>query len=243
MQFVKAFGLAALAAVAAMAFLGAGSASAQEHKIVLCKKLVTLCGVNDLWPSLTKIFALAEDPELQTSIGNILCEDSLVTAELAEEIGSPLKAKNITATFGKLPTPTLGTGCEGVCVESGGKPNVESIHAEIQSLEVIVEPENKYSLRGTGLALILNCPLVGTCVYRGENLISPIKHDGLHLAHKFEDPSNLPLAEFKETLNRQTSHGGSVFCPATSLWLANYTLYLVKAPSGTEGLAWPALDK
>ncbi len=242
MQFVKAFGLAALAAVAAMAFLGAGSASAQEHtEIVLCKELVKLCGDKQLWPASTILSALATNPELKTSIGNITCEDSVVTGELENEIGTTLTSKSLSVTFGKLPTPTLGTGCTGVCVESGGKPNPESIHVELTELSVTVGAEDKYSLQGTGLALILNCPLVGTCVYRGEKVVSPISHDGLHAAHP--DPTNLPLARFEETLTRQASHGGSVFCPATSLWIANYVLYLAKAPNGETGLVWPALDK
>ncbi len=243
MRSAKEFGFTAIAALITIMFLNINIASAQEHKIVLCKQLVTLCGSGDLWPSLTKIFWLAKDIQLHTSIGLVLCDDSIVTAELSEEIGSPLKTKNITAAWGALPTPTLGEGCKGVCVESGGTPNKESIHITVESMEFILEPEHKYSLRLTGLLLLLNCPFVGTCVYRGVNVVAPIKHDGLHEAHNFGDPLNLPLADFSETLNRQVTHGGSVFCPSTATCLANYVLYLAKSPSSAEGLAWPALDK
>jgi hypothetical protein len=158
----------------------------------------------------------------------------VLTGELVKETGSSLKAQNTTMTFGKLAAPTLGTGCTGPCVEGGA----ERIHAELTALEVTVEPADQYSLRGTGLASILNCLFGITCVYRGENVVRPIKHDGKHSAHKGAE--NLPLAKFEETLARQTTHGGSSFCPATSLWRANYVLYLA-GPSGEEGLAWPSL--
>jgi hypothetical protein len=234
MRLTKALGLAIMAALVAMAFLGASNASAQ-HQIALCKSLVVLCGADELWKAGTEILALAANPKLETSIGNITCEDSKVKAKLSTTLGNPLVASNPEVSFGVLPTPTLGTGCTGICVN--GNPN--SIHVQLEKLEVIVEAINKYSLRGTGLALILNCPF-GTCVYRGVDLVSPIKHDGTHLEHPNAD--NLPLAEFAETLNRQTSHGGSIFCPSTSKWTASYVLTLAHH-EGVSGLAWPSLDK
>jgi len=235
MRLTKVLGLAFVAAVAAMAFLGASTASAQEHQIALCKSLVTLCGANELWKAGAVILALAEGAKLETSIGNIVCQDSVVEATLATTLGNPLTSSSASVAFGVLPKPELGNGCTGVCV--GGNPN--SVHVTLEKLEVIVAPVDNYSLRGTGLALILNCPLVGTCVYRGVDLVSPIKHDGKHSSHT---GTNLPLAEFAETLNRQTSHGGSIFCPATSKWTANYVLTLVKE-GATSGLGWPSLDK
>ncbi len=241
MRFTKALGFAAIAAVAAMAFIGSSTASAQTHEIVLCKKLVALCPKGELWPSLSTILLLAKEPKKASSLGTTACEDSLITAQLATEIGNPLTTKNITMTEGILPTPKLGVGCTGPC--TGG----ENIHHEVEKIEFIIEAakgleeSHGYALRWTGLSLLLNCPIVGTCVYRWVDRVSPIKHDGKHELHKGAE--NLPLAAFEETLNRQTTHGGSVFCPATTTWTATYTLYLVHSPDGqTSGLGWPALD-
>jgi hypothetical protein len=239
MRFAKAFVLAALVAVAATAFVGASTASAQ-HEIVLCKELVTLCPNGSLWPSLTKLFALAENPELESSLGIIKCPDSEVTAEIATDIGAVVTTKNITGVFGSLHAlelgKTLGEGCTGPCVQG----QTEAIHVTLEALELIVEPIDKYSLRGTGLALILKCPFGVTCVYRGTNVITPIVHDGKHARHP--NATNLPLAKFEETLARQTTHGGSSLCPSTSLWRANYVLYLAES-GGVAGLVWPSLDK
>ncbi len=245
MRFAKALGLAAIAAVAAMAFIGTGTASAQEkHEITICEKLVVLCPEGELWPSLSVALFLAENPELKSSLGTIKCPDSVITAELADEVNEPLTSKGITAQFGVLPTPELGASCTGPCTNGTAK----NIHAELEKLEIIIETVakeklteyHKYAVRGTGLALLLNCPIVGTCVYRGVDRVSPIKHDGKHELHKGAE--DLPLAEFEEPLERQTTHGGSVFCPATSIWNAKYTLYLIHAPGGKTGLGWPSLD-
>ncbi len=242
MRFTKALGLAVLAAVAAMAFLGSSTASAQKHEIVLCKQLVALCPDGEAWPALSVALFLAEDPILKSGLGTTLCEDSLITAELASEIGNPLTSKNITAQFGILPTPKLGANCTGPCTNGA----TETIHAELEKLEVIIQTNNGlegqhgYAVRGTGLALLLNCPIIGTCVYRGADRVSPIKHEGKHELHKGAE--NLPLAEFEETLERQTTHTGSVFCPSASVWNSRYALYLVHAPGGSSsGLGWPSL--
>ncbi len=237
MRFNKAFGLAIIVATAAMAFLGSSTVSAQIHEVVLCKELVTLCPNGALWPSLSTALFLVESPELKSSLGTIKCEDSIMTAELASEIGNPLSSKNTIMQFGVLPTPKLGANCTGPCM----KEAQENIHTALEKLEYIVEPGDVYTLRLTGLLLLLNCPIVGTCTYRWVDHVLPIKHDGRHELHKGAE--NLPLVEFVEILTRQTTHGGSIFCPSTTLWEGNYVLYLILSPDGsTSGLGWPALD-
>lgn len=235
MRFLKALGLAAVAAMALMAFVNASIASAQDQ-ITLCKALETLCAPGNLWPAKTVVTALAKNPELVTSIGTIKCEDSIVTALSETSVASPLKFDSPTVVFGVLPTPNLGLGCTGPC----GSTGTDFIHAQLENLQVEVEATDKYFLKGSGLALILECPLVGTCVYRGENIRVPITHTGTHPSMT---GNNLPLAKFVQTLSRQTTHGGSAFCPATSEWKADYVLVSAEDPSKNKGLAWPALDK
>jgi len=242
MRFVKAFGLAALAAVAAMAFLGAGTASAQTHDIVLCKELVTLCPAGKLWPAGTLLEALAKEPKLLSSLGTIECEDSYILALATEEVGHlnsgvpEYLLDNVVPEFGVLPTPTLGLGCTGPC----GATNQDWIHASFESSRLLVENVDKYFILGAGLALILNC-LGLTCVFRANHVKVPITHTGTHLLHP---GNNLPLAHFEVPLTRQTTHSGSSLCPATATWHAKYTFTLAKDHiSKTEGLAWPSLDK
>src|SRR6188474_3631737 len=237
MQFVKAFGLAVLAALASAAFLGAGTASAQ-HQIVLCKDLVTLCPSGKLWSKGTLLTALATESSLLSSLGTITCPDSIVRG-LAEQEVSNSKSYNIdgvTVEFGELPTPTLGLGCTGPC----GATNQDWIHASFENLRLLVESVDKYFILGAGLALILNC-LGLTCVFRANHVKVPITHTGTHLLHP---GNNLPLAHFEVPLTRQTTHSGSSLCPATATWHAKYTFTLAKDHiSKTEGLAWPSLDK
>jgi hypothetical protein len=237
-------GLAMVAAIAAMAFVGASSASAQEHKIVLCKELVTLCPNGKLWPAGTKLTALATNPEMHSSLGtSTKCEDSLITGELAEEIGSPLSFKNLSMAFGSLPTPKLGLGCTGSCTGTGE----ETFHPVLEDLKVEVEVTDKYYLKLTVLLALLKCPIVGTCIYRAENILVPISHTGKHAAHSGE---NLPLATFEVILQRKTTHtntegkavNGSSFCPSSSEWLADYILYAAESGE-VKGLAWPSLDE
>lgn len=234
MRLAKVFGLAVVAAVAAMAFVGAGTASAQ-HSIALCKSLVTLCGVNELWPAGTILKALAKEPKLTNSLGTITCEDSVVEGKSAAAVGNPYIISSPTATFGVLLVPKLGLGCTGPCTAAGQ----ENIHVTVDELRILVEAVDKYFLLGAGLALLLNCPLVGTCVYRSNHFKVEIKHDGTHPYHA---GNNLPLVQFNIQLARQTTHGGSAFCPAESQWVASYVLYLAES-GGVQGLAWPSLDK
>ncbi len=243
MRFIKALGLAAIAAVAAMAFIGSSTASAQTHEIVLCKKIAALCPNGELWPSLSTLLLLAENTEKKSSLGTITCQDVLMTAQLSAEIGNPLTTKSLTFNEGTLPTPTLGIGCIGPCTSA----EAGNLHFQLEKLEFIIETNNGlegshgYAMRWSGLTLLLNCPLVGTCTYRGEERVSPIQNFGNHLLHKGAE--NLLSTKLEEIVNRQTTHGGSVFCPSTATRVGTYTLYLVHAPSGTSGLGWLSLDR
>ncbi|HXR31048.1 MAG TPA: hypothetical protein VN752_07915 [Solirubrobacterales bacterium] len=234
MRFVKAFCLVALAALATMAFLGAGTASAQ-HKIVLCKELVTLCPAGKLWGKGTLIELLAKDPIWLSSLGTFLCEDSIVRGLTEQEIGDPFNFDSVTVEFGVLPTPTLGLGCTGTC----GAATEDWFHATFENVRLLVEAVNKYSLLFAGLILLLKCQFGITCVYRVNHAKVPIAHDGTHPLHA---GINLPLENVLVTLLRQTTHSGSSLCPAESIWHATYVLTLAKDHLGNEGLAWPSLD-
>jgi len=84
---MKMFGLAAIAAVAAMAFIGASSASA-EHT-ALCKEAAALCPEDKLVKS---IHMTAGTTVLKTSILTVLCLSSLAEGHITSPnyLGAPL---------------------------------------------------------------------------------------------------------------------------------------------------------
>jgi hypothetical protein len=239
-RLIKMLGLAMVAAIATMAFVGASSASAQTHKVVICKELINkgqLCPEGKEWPKGSVLLLLALNPELKTSATVVKCEDSLVEAKTLALSGNGLPIEIFGLVFGKLPTPKLGEGCTGCTA---------GIHPILpMSGEIEVTGEDEFWFKATGLAVLLGCPLGLTCVYRGENIKAPIHHTGEH--PETHEGKNLPVALFKATLTRVTAHGGSSFCPATGEWIANYVGYLVHYQHvGGEsllGLGWPALLK
>jgi hypothetical protein len=243
MRLTKVFGLAALAAVAAMAFIGTSTASAVDE-VVLCKKLIEkgkLCPAGELWPAGTKLTALAENPELKGSgffVEPTKCEDSILTGLSEAAIGNPLKFDNAVVSFGVLPSPTLGANCTGGCTNGAQ----ENIHALFEELRIGVEGVDEFFILGKGLAGLLNCDFGVKCAYRAEHVKVPITHTGTHRAHA---GTNLPLAKIEVVLNRVTSHHGVAYngfpCPTTATWNATYVLILAEAGE-VKGLAWPALD-
>jgi hypothetical protein len=234
MRLIKMLGLAMVVAIATMAFIGAGSAAAQD-KIVLCKELIEkgkLCPEGKEWPKGSLLLFLAKEPEFKSSATTVKCEDSVIEAKTLALSGSPLSIEISGLVFGKLPTPTLGEGCTG-CTK--GIHAVLPINAEIE-----VTGEDDFWMKTTGLMVKKGCPLGLTCVYGWEGIKSLIEHKGTHPSH---EGSNLPSMFFEVTLTRQTTHGGSSFCPATGTWTARYVAYLVNPPAGEPGLGWPALSE
>jgi hypothetical protein len=236
MRLIKVMGLAAIAAVAAMAFIGTGAASA-EDEVVLCKKLVEvgkLCPAGELWPKGTLVLALAQNPEL---VGNlpIKCEDSLAEVKTLADSGLPLPLSITGLSFGLLPKPELGKGCKGCPFEAFGvKTEVHTAVPYVASLTV--KATDAFSLVATGKATVLCVGLGVSCTFEGENLTSPITHNGKHVLHA---GTNLALINTNVTLNVTSEQPET--CGTSSKWIASYTVYLAHSGLNT-GLAWPALD-
>jgi len=240
MRFIKVLGLAAVAAVAAMAFVGAGSASAQDE-IVLCKVLVEkgkLCPKGELLPAETLLLALAKDPILKNSISTVLCEDSVVTAKSKAQIGNPLGILITQLSFGALPTPSLGNGCTtcigGIHTDTeAGKHYEASIH---------VKEVDHFFFLSNGSATLLNCFGLGiNCSYGSETIEALIDHGGTHEINKKVVPV-FGVILIKSTLERKA--GSSGFCPATGTWEANYAIYQCHPPNEptVNVNCWLALD-
>jgi hypothetical protein len=238
MRFIKVFGLAAFAAMVAMAFIGANAASAEPDEITLCLKLVKdkeLCQKGQLLPLGTTILGLAEDGKFDTTIGTELCEDSYLTAKTAAEIGSPLAVEIAAPSFGKLPTPTLGEGCVGPC--TGG------IHAfPLEGSQFEVTGVDEFWLKASGLIVLLKCNAIFvtvTCTYRFENVKMKIGRD--NATHRMMEGTFDSIA-VNTTMARVLTHGGSELCPVSMVWSAGYSIYECHTPSGEHKLCWIALD-
>jgi len=104
MRLIKMLGLLAMAVIAAMAFLGAGTASAHW-----CKINQAPCGSTNEYPTGTKIALKSTDVKLTGTISTD-CE-SLAELELTT-IGLELKGKLVTLNF---------TGCTNGCVATVNK--------------------------------------------------------------------------------------------------------------------------
>lgn len=236
MRLTKAFGLAALAVVATMAFMGTSSAGAQVHEIALCKVLEKLCAAGNLWPSGTEVLLLAPNPEL---VGNftIKCPDSLIVAVTNAAVGNPLSATIKSVEFGKLPTPLLGEGCSGC--PFGLKTEVHLAAFVPFTALVKVKGEDEYTLLVENGKAIVKCGSI-ECGFEGKDIeTGVIKHDGKHEKHPGAE--NLALAEINKVLTVFKDTSGLGTCGKTATWHANYTLTLAHF-GGASGLAWPSLD-
>jgi hypothetical protein len=180
-----------------MAFIGTSAASA-EDEIVLCKKLVEVgkfCPTGESWPQTTVLLALAKNPEL---VGNlpIKCEDSLAEVKTLADSGLSLPLSITSFEFGVLPTPTLGKGCKGCPFEGiGVRMEVHTAAPYLASLAV--KATDEFSLVVTGKMTVLCVGLGVSCTFEGENLSSPITHNGRHPNHA---GTNLASININETL-------------------------------------------
>jgi hypothetical protein len=226
MTLIKALGLAAVAALAAMAFIGTSSAFA-EDEVVLCKKLIEkglLCPNGSLWPTGSVALALAQGPEFLSSAFNVKCEDSLFEANTGG-IAPKLPFEITRLAFGVLPKPELGAGCTG-CKE---------IHVAVGPGLIEVSEFDDFWLKTGAQFKFLGCAGFGlNCEYVVNEFKALIDHNGKHPLHSGE---NLPRIILQVTLTRV----GSGLCPEKMVWDGTYVIYLVHWEKET-GLGWPALD-
>jgi len=110
-KLVKTFGLAALAALALMASLGAGSAFAVET--TLCKNGTEspYCSPENRYPELTALKTSSSEVFFETAFGNVNCTESSLNARLSAVSGEP-QPLGITAwTLGGCREKTFNSKC------------------------------------------------------------------------------------------------------------------------------------
>lgn len=198
MRLMKMFGLAALVAVAATAFLGASSASAKYHT-ALCKVTGQLaCPADQL---VTSVHAVATNPTLLSSVANISCASSLAQAtvlglsKLSGKTILPQEAHFTALTWSNCSTES-GTACT-VTTESLGlvlilKTALDLADTQAHDTEVHVQ-----------CGFFINCTYGGLPEFRAQG--ATYGGNGALIAEETELEST-----------------GGGFCPATSKWDAEY---------------------
>ncbi len=198
------FGLAAIAAVAAMAFVGASSATAQTT--VLCDQDINLaCAAGHALTGPVHIEALAENPQLLTSFGNVHCEHSIILGSTNNTLASPLAGTVTSLSFTGCLELTFNTSCTATQV-SGGTSLLLKTAANLGTLE------------SHGSQVNVTCSKIGlNCTYGG----LPVLHvQGSQLLAG--EPTDLAIATANTTLTKT----GGTFCPSTSTWEAEYEVLL-----------------
>jgi hypothetical protein len=143
MRFIKTLGLAAMAAMVAMAFVGASTASASSEQIVLCKVAELEC--KNPYPNPTTLYGHGEKPLALTSIGTIECENSTAEVTLLNQLSE--RPTGHILTFTLEGNCKLGsTKCAVTVIELGGASAVHGsnpLEAIVTAEPLILEVEGK----------------------------------------------------------------------------------------------------
>jgi hypothetical protein len=197
------FGLTAIAAVAAMAFIGAGTASATQSTH-LCKK----APVNLLCPAgeaATEVHGIATNPLLHTSLVNVECASSLAKATL-EALGKPQLALITDLTWTTCETHG-GTNCT---VTTQLKGLLEILKLSSTDAHVYGLPANA---NHNGTTVLVKCGAFIHCSYEAdlETTLLALPLDGVNKSTLHAD-----------TIVKESPIHPSVLCPNESRWLALY---------------------
>jgi hypothetical protein len=196
------FGLAAIAAVAAMAFIGASSASAQAT--ALCTSDASLVCVS---PYTGHIEGVASTPRLLTNLTNITCENSVI---LGNALGLA-SASNGTAQLthielidftGNCKTE-LGNGCTFTTTALG-------------LADLLKTGPNEGTLTSLGNEVRMVCVGVINCTLGGEPTGAAV---GASLPLSTSSLGTITVSEAPLT-------GKGPLCPEVAKWDANYAITL-----------------
>jgi hypothetical protein len=193
-RLIKVFGLAAVAGVAAMAFVGASSAMALEHTL-LCKNHNSATSCSEV-P--TSIHIVASNPTLLSSLGNITCESSLGTGTPGAS-GAPQVITITSLTW---------TNCE-----LGGEPCTVTTPT-LGAVNVLKTALNLGTLELSKTVIKVVCGSFVSCKYEpnAEQILTV--EGALH---------NVGTGHGMVTANGLDVHKvGSGFCPSSAEWDALY---------------------
>lgn len=226
MRLIKVFSLIALAAVAATALIGIGSASASVKKVVLCKVNQTLCKAENLWAVDAKghltIVALSSNAVLLASGLPVECHSEVTI--LAEKFTSAHITGKITALN--------WSNCKG-CT----------------SVATTVLPTGLLAHTSGGNGLLTTTSntqvlLKGCTVFKVNCLAEAATADLTFLGGTLGSTAQTHAHEVPVTIK---NHGG-IGCPSSGKWDAQDGLgtsksYIIKSINGiTTGSVWISLE-
>ncbi|HEU5061812.1 MAG TPA: hypothetical protein VFT79_01520 [Solirubrobacterales bacterium] len=194
MKLLKALALAAVAAAALMATVGAGSAAATET--ALCNSPTTnlgvpVCANQHLWEAGTVVHAASETfLVIETDLGTLECEESTIKVATEKTTAKPLGAKVESLTFSKCGEATITT------VEPG-----------TLDITIIDVPAWTHD---------------GTLTFTGTKI--KVVTFGLECSYALGHAGRLTGAETAtiDLAGTATKIGGSFFCPAQARYLGFY---------------------
>ncbi|HEX7245195.1 MAG TPA: hypothetical protein VF245_06470 [Solirubrobacterales bacterium] len=194
MKHAKVFGLATIASIGAMVFIGTSTATANSNTIVLCANAELEC--ESPFPNPTTIVAHATNVQLRLVIGTIICEKSLLETTLLNVLANSLVEHFLSLTFEKC---NLGKTACTVTVETLGLLTWTKSGALTG---------NAKSTGGTRFVPI--CGSLVNCKYGGEPT-SPIHSEG----------GEFKLLATETTILAE--EGEKFICPGEMKWIATYS--------------------
>ena len=196
MRLMKMFGLASLAAIAAMAFLGASSASAEFKKLTLCKVQQKLCKAENLWGANQEVVAKATNPVLKAAI-----------TQKCNESNTKGVGKQGSADADSTPSEITTLSFTGSCTPCSTVTTLGLPY----SAELAMEGENDY-LISSGEATLSGCPFGVTCTFGN----SGVKLDTV------EGTSPKVVANEEVLVFKKGT--GEFFCGSKGTWTADYAV-------------------
>jgi hypothetical protein len=207
MKYAKMLALVALAAGALMAFIGAGTASANK----ICSTTVSPCPAGQAWPE----DIIGMDWSLTSGTSASLTQDPGETIDTCKE-------STVKGTFTQGTTAS-NTGAPTLHVEElkWGNCSFTTTTTHLGTLKITqISGTSNGTVTGSGFEVTINTVFFGSCVYgTGENKDLGKVTEG-----------KPPVFDAEATVNKLS--GSNFACPATALWNATYTL---TTPSGTTG--------
>jgi hypothetical protein len=210
------FGLAALAAVAAMAFVGGSSAMANGPSS-LCKTHEDPCAAGN---RATGVHMVAVgDTVLKTNVATVLCLGSLASGNTENGgLGSPLGITMTAITWTSCGTTAAHNNCDVLTTKLG-------------LFDALTTSLNLGTATALGTEVLVECDLAIDlhCVYGGT--VTGFKVEGAgHTAGAGNGMFTATELSVPKT--------GGFFCPNTSLWTALYEplekLYEVRSPRHSQ---------
>ena len=190
-------GLAVVTAMAAMAFVGASTASANPETIVLCEAAELECGKP--FAKKTTITSHATNPKLYSTVGIVECKESLSEVELLNEL-SALGVAHVKALTFAGECHLEKTACTVTTVSKGDLSFTKSgaLSANVLAIKNAKEEETATNVK---------CGFLVNCTYSGSPKLTISSTAG----------GETVLVAAKAKLERSSG-----FCPATSEWEAKY---------------------